>query len=84
MTTPDMSMGMVERVAEALWKWIFEEEFPARGTAGWHLAMEDARAAIETMREPTEAMCAKGASQLLGDDPDWVSQGPVGDRCGKS
>lgn len=37
--------------------------------------------AIAAMRSPTEAMCTKGAGELLRGDPEWQSEGPDGDRA---
>jgi hypothetical protein len=59
---------MVEKVALAIWR-VREEQFPERvrrlapdgidhATGAWTLIENFARAAIEAMREPTEAMIA--------------------------
>lgn len=58
-------MEMIEKVARALCSKHYAARFdkPADDehvqmnvNAGWHIFKEDARAAIEAMREPTEAM----------------------------
>ncbi len=50
---------MIERVAKAL-----VEAWPSWGTWGDEEARKGARAAIEAMREPTEAMVIAGGKQL--------------------
>lgn len=56
---------MVERVAKAIWPLAFEGD-----GAGWHqrraVAMDQARAAIEAMRNPTAAMLFVGSNDDAG------------------
>lgn len=58
---------MVERVARALMVERFKPDDP--GTAGlpWTVFERDARAAIAAMREPTEAMAARGFAEYLAE-----------------
>ena len=53
-----MSESMVERVARALCKLdgVDPDGPTTRGSVNWKLCEEDARAAIEAMREPTQGM----------------------------
>lgn len=45
-------------------------------THDYHEAMAQARAAIEAMREPTEAMVQRGAKELVEED-EWNRLGEV-------
>lgn len=62
-------MTMIERVARAMaenhWPVDFEGTKAGYVETHWHFHADDARAAIEAMREPTEAM--KDAA--FGNDP---------------
>ncbi len=55
-------MNMIERVARAIYE--------VDGGEGWHLHskfyLDSARAAIESMREPTEDMIKRGISKASG------------------
>lgn len=49
-------MNMIERVARAAHDAQWEEEFPVKGSISYAVAIQVARAAIEAMMEPTQAM----------------------------
>lgn len=49
-------MEMIERVARALREKWSVEVFDRKSDVGWENEIDNARAAIEAMREPTEAM----------------------------
>ncbi len=61
-----MSEEMVERVARVLAP---EHEEPLEPGLARAIAMDEARAVIEAMREPTEAMKNAGFAMLLGNVP---------------
>ncbi|RYY67735.1 MAG: hypothetical protein EOO12_00315 [Chitinophagaceae bacterium] len=73
---------MVERVARALAKIRYahvgsdSEDRLVRGTPNWEFCVQDARAAIEAMREPTERMKYVGGTKcedmMFGGDPDYT------------
>ena len=69
-----MDNEMIERVAEA----IFKKRYEADGTyrllkwadyKGKDFYLEDAKAAIKAMRDPTEKMCNQGAMEMPDYDP---------------
>jgi hypothetical protein len=61
-----MSDTMLERVAKAIHEAYWAEEWSdvSRGGIQYHATIQQARAAIEAMREPTEAMSAALDDQL--------------------
>lgn len=70
---------MVERVARSLSPHAFSEasEGALWGPRARQDAMDKARAAIEAMREPTEAMMAAGDSLAVPDEGYYPGAGPV-------
>lgn len=59
---------MIERVARVLSPWSFSDQIEEnpRKAEQREIAMKNARAAIEAMREPTETMWEAGGASLYG------------------
>lgn len=68
---------MIEHVARAIGESLYGLCDPRETPNTWAQAVSAARAAIEAMREPTEAMCQAGAD--AADDSGMYAQPTTGD-----
>lgn len=75
-----MTETMIERVARSLCARHYRDRYGKPSSdphvqmnvdGNWHLFSEDARAAIEAMREPTDIMQSAGCQAIYHSDRDW-------------
>lgn len=71
------ALSMIERVARALRRQFYIDNFDRESEVGWEDEINNARAAIEAMRDPTEVMLIATEDVVSGHDDFAVGDGTM-------